>query len=146
MFFLVLVAVPWLRQGDRKKASAFFSATGKRFRTIGWWCFSALAITGTFNLWVRGVRFSSFADPIWIQSQYGRVVIAKLMVFFVVLCASLFHDFVLGPRATKAGLADPTSAHSERFRKQASWLGRLNVLLALVLIMLGIMIVRGCPT
>lgn len=145
MFFLMLVVVPWLRGRDRASAALFLRETGTRFRTVGWACFAILLVTGTFNLWVRGVRLSSFTDPVWLGSSFGRVIVLKLAVFAVVIAISAVHDFLYGPRATRAIEADPRSAESERFRKLASRLGRVNAVLALVLVLLAVAIVRGSP-
>jgi copper resistance protein D len=145
MFFLVLVVVPWLRKGDRARAATLMRETGTRFRDIGWVCFAILLVTGTFNLWVRGVRFSSFTDEAWLASSFGRAVMVKLSVFALVLVVSAVHDFSVGPRASHAIEADPRSPESEGLRKSASKLGRLNVLLALVLVYVGVVLVRGWP-
>lgn len=145
MFFLMLVVVPWLRGRDRQSAALFLRETGTRFRTVGWVCFGLLLLTGSFNLWVRGVRWSSFTDPAWLASPFGTAVVLKLAVFAVVLLISAVHDFVLGPRATAALRADPRSPAAERFRRRASLLGRANALLALVLVLLAVAIVRGSP-
>lgn len=145
MFFLVLVIVPWLRQGERAQAAMVMRATGKRFRDIGWACFGVVLVTGAFNLYVRGVRFGDFLRPEWLASPFGKAVTWKLSVFALVLCLSAIHDFVHGPRATLAVRKDPRSPEAERFRKQASYLGRLNMALALVLLGLGVVLVRGWP-
>ncbi len=63
MLFLVLVVVPWLRKGKRPDAAVFLRETGTRFRNVGWICFALLAVTGTFNLWMRGVRLSDSVAP-----------------------------------------------------------------------------------
>ena len=145
MAFLVLVVVPWLRSGGRSQAAAFLAETGARFRSVGWSCFLLLVLTGSFNLWFRGVRLSDFGRAEWLASPFGKTVVVKLGVFLAVLAISAVHDFRLGPQATRAIAADPTSVISQRARRQASWLGRLNVLLALVLIAAGVMLVRGVP-
>ena len=145
MAFLVLVVVPWLRSGKRAEAAAFLRETGERFRNVGWTCFVVLLLTGSFNLWVRGVRLSDFARPEWLQSSFGKTILVKLGVFVLVLVVSLAHDFVVGPRATRAIAADPHSTEARRQRRHASVLGRFNVLLALVLVALGVMLVRGVP-
>lgn len=145
MFFLMLVVVPWLRKGDRASAATMMRETGTRFRTVGWACFGIVLVTGTFNLWVRGVRFSSFVDPVWLSSRFGVAVVLKLAVFALVLAISAVHDFVHGPQATLAIARDPRSALAERFRRRASLLGRANALLALVLVLLAVAIVRGFP-
>jgi uncharacterized membrane protein len=145
MFFLVLVVVPWLRAGNRARAGTLLRDTGIRFRTVGWACFAIVLVTGTFNLWFRGVRFSDFANAEWRSSPFGHAVEWKLTTFVIVLAVSAVHDFHLGPRATLAVERDPTSVEAERARRSASLLGRVNVLLALALVALGVIIVRGWP-
>lgn len=145
MLFLVLVVVPWLRSGARSDAAVFLRETGERFRNVGWICFAVLLITGTFNLWIRGVRLSDFGRAEWLQSPFGKTVIVKLTAFFLVLMVSSIHDFVIGPRATKAIAADARSTEAQVERWRASVLGRVNVLLALILVAAGVMLVRGVP-
>lgn len=146
MFFLVLVVVPWLRRGgDRSVGIAFLRETGERFRTVGWTCFAILLVTGTFNLWMRGVRLSDFARAEWLLSSFGKSVMWKLSVFVVVVVVSAYHDFVVGPRATDALERDPRSAESNALRRRASLFGRLNAVLALVLVAIAVTLVRGCP-
>ena len=143
MLFLVLVVVPWLRSGRHVDAGVFLRDTGQRFRTVGWACFAVLLVTGTFNLWMRGVRWASFVDAQWLSSTFGRTVLFKLAVFVAVLVVSAVHDWVLGPRATRALEQDPRSLLAARLRRQAGWLGRLNVVLALLLLAGGVLLVRG---
>lgn len=145
MLFLVLVVVPWLRGDGRSIAGRFLMETGVRFRNVGWWCFVTLLITGTFNLWVRGVRFGDFVNPEWLGTAFGKSVVLKLALFVCVLIVSGIHDFIVGPRATQALLADPTSAETQLRRKQASRLGRANAVLALLLLVVAVTLVRGSP-
>lgn len=145
MFFLMLVVVPWLRQGDRALAASVLRATGTRFRNVGWACFAIVLITGSFNLWMRGVRLENFVQLAWLRSDIGTAVVLKLAVFFAVLALSAFHDFVLGPMATRAIEANPRSAEAESLRNRASWMGRGTAVLALVLVALAVVIVRGWP-
>lgn len=146
MAFLVLVVVPWLRRGDRGSiAGAFLRETGERFRTVGWVCFTILLVTGTFNLWVRGVRLGDFAREEWRSSPFGQAVLLKLSVFVAVLVVSAFHDFSVGPRASAAIEKDPKSEESAALRRRASILGRVNALLALLLVALAVVLVRGWP-
>ncbi len=145
MFFLMLVVVPWLRAGDRPNAAAFLQQTGERFRNVGWTCFGILLITGTFNLWVRGVRLADFTHTEWLRSSFGETVLVKLGAFTTVVLVSAVHDFVLGPRATAAIARDPHSREAQSLRRQASLIGRVNVVLALVLVTAAVMLVRGVP-
>lgn len=145
MAFLVLVVVPWLRRGGQSNASAFLRETGERFRSVGWTCFAILVVTGTFNLWVRGVRLGDFTRGEWLSSPFGKSVLVKLLVFAAVLLVSALHDFVIGPRAVVAIAADPQSQAAAVARRRASLFGRVNFLLALVLVAVGVAIVRGLP-
>lgn len=144
MLFLVLVVVPWLRANQGVDAGAFLRDTGRRFRTVGWICFAILIVTGSFNLWMRGVHFADFGNPAWLSSPFGRAVTLKLAVFMLVLVVSATHDFVLGPRATRY-MRDPRSALAQRYRRKASLLGRANALLGLLLVAIAVVIVRGWP-
>lgn len=145
MSFLVLIVVPWLRAGVRSDAASFLRETGRRFRTLGWTCFVVLLVTGTFNLWVRGVRLSDFGRANWLLSPFGQAVLVKLAAFLLVLLVSAAHDFLVGPRATRAIATDPHSPRARIERRRASLLGRSNVVLALVLVAAGVVLVRGAP-
>lgn len=145
MFFLVLVVVPWMRSGGEVDAGRFLRETGTRFRAVGWWCFAVVAITGTFNLWMRGVRLGDFTSGAWLSSPFGSAVAIKLAIFTLVLVVSAVHDFSLGPRAAIAIERDPGSPEAARFRRRASLLGRLNALFALGILALAVILVRGWP-
>lgn len=145
MGFLVLVVVPWLKRGDRARAGALLRETGERFRTVGWGCFVVVLVTGTFNLWFRGVRLGDFARVEWLASPFGHSVVAKLAVFAVVIALSAVHDFSVGPKATRAMSEDPDGPEALALRRRASLMGRANALLALVLVAIAVTIVRGWP-
>lgn len=145
MFFLMMVVVPMLRRGDRARGAAFLSASGPRLRTMGWVAFGVLVVTGTFNLSYRGVTLADFFRPEWRSSSFGKVLLAKLALFVLVLGLSVFHDFYLGPRASDAVAHDPSSPASLRLRRIASIMGRANALLALAIVAAAVMIVRGVP-
>jgi hypothetical protein len=53
----------------------------------------------------------------------------------VALVLSVLHDFVLGPRAGAPG-ADPSA------RRLASWVARVNMLVALVIVLFGLSLLR----
>jgi copper resistance protein D len=145
MAFLVTVVVPWLRKGDRAQAAALLRDTGRRFRTVGWVCFAIIAVTGTYNLWARGVRLGSFLDAGWRGSPFGQAVLVKLGLFAVVLVVSAIHDFSVGPRASDELVRAPGSPRAERLRRAASLMGRGNALLAIALVAVGVILVRGWP-
>lgn len=145
LFFLMLVVVPWLRSGASTEPSRLLRETAGRFRTVAWACFAILLVTGTFNLWMRGVRPANFANADWLSSPFGSVVAAKLLAFLALTVLSARHDFVVGPKAAAAIQQDPQSAETAHLRRKASLHGRVNALLALVLVAIAVMIVRGRP-
>ena len=143
--FLVLVLVPWLRRNGKSMAPSFLRDTGLRFRKVGWHCFAVLVLTGSFNLWVRGVSWKSFLDPQWRSSPFGHAVLAKLALFAAILSVSLVHDFMVGPQATRALLAGAPPSYVNGLRTKATVLGRLNGLLALAIVLAAVVLVRGAP-
>lgn len=120
MLFVALVLVPVVRRlPDPALRARLFHAVGVRFRAVGWIALGLLVLTGLGNLWERpyllGVpRFH------W---KLGLVVVA--------LGLSVLHDFVLGPRAGAPGAAPA-------LRAWASWIARVNVLVVLVIVVLGL--------
>jgi uncharacterized membrane protein len=120
MLFIALVLVPTARAlDDATLRTRLIQESGYRFRTIGWIALALLVVTGLLNLWfqpflLRTPRFH------W---KLGLVVLALIL--------SAFHDWVLGPRAGRPG-ADPS------IRLRASWVARVNVVVALAVILLGL--------
>ncbi|HSC89960.1 MAG TPA: CopD family protein [Polyangiaceae bacterium] len=145
MLFLVLVVVPWLRAEGRGRAGAFLRETGERFRSVGWWCFAVLAVTGAFNLHVRGVGLTTLVQGEFWRGSFGRTLGLKLALVVTVWGVSWVHDFVVGPRATRLIEAAPQGPEANRVRKLASRLGRINVILGLLIVLLAVMLVRGVP-
>jgi uncharacterized membrane protein len=120
MLFIALVLVPAARRlEDPALRTRLVHDVGLRFRTIGWVAIGVLVVTGLLNLWMHPVLLSSSRFH-W---KVGLVVLALIL--------SAFHDFVLGPRAGGPG-ADPSA------RVRASWIARINVLVVLAIVALGL--------
>jgi uncharacterized membrane protein len=144
--FLVIVLVPATRRPEfRGFASALIRFAGLRFRWVGWVCFFTFVFTGIVNLAARGIGLRELQDAAFWQGSFGRTLTIKLMLVAAILVISAFHDFSLGPRAAWAWEVDAGSAETLRLRRQAARLGRANLLLALIVVLLGIMLVRGAP-
>jgi hypothetical protein len=77
------------------------------------------------------------------SGPFGWLLGWKLLVFAVILAASAWHDFIVGPRAVVLWREKPGSPEATRLRKQATQFGRLNLLLALIILALAVMLVRG---
>ena len=146
MVFVALVLVPVIRQPENQGiAASLVQVTGRRFRSVGWSCLILLLLTGAVNLFYRGFSVSElWSAELW-QSPFGLVLALKLFLFGAVLALSCVHDFSIGPRATALWRKEPASAEAGRLRRQASWIGRVNLLLALAIVALGIMLARGSP-
>jgi len=120
MLFVALVLVPVVRtQPDPALRARLFHEVGIRFRSIGWATLAVLLVTGLANVWLR---------PYLLMLPRFQW---KLALVVVALVLSTLHDFVLGPRAGIPG-ADP------RIRIAASWMARLNVVLVLTVVILGL--------
>lgn len=144
MFFLVFVVLPYLRRSGGVDPT-FLRGTGLRFRSLTWGAFAVLLATGTFNLWYRGVRLSSFSNPDFLRSGFGYALMSKLTLVAAVLAVSAFHDFSVGPRAVRALERDAGSTEAARLRRLASRLGRATFVLALVIVGWAVALVRGMP-
>ena len=124
MLFIALVLVPVTRRLDNPALrTRLVHDLGVRFRAVGWVALAALLVTGGLNLWMHPVLLSSPR----LHWKLGLVVLALIL--------SGFHDFVLGPRAGAPG-ADPSA------RTRASWVARVNVLVVLVIVALGLSLFR----
>lgn len=144
MIFMALVLVPVVRRTEYQGlAAGLIHWTGRRFRWIGWICLILLVLTGAFNLAYRGYGWSDFWDGALWQGPFGRTLAVKLFLVAVVFALSAVHDFVIGPRTTALMERDPTAEHTRRMRRATGWFGRANLLLALIIVMLGVMLVRG---
>jgi copper resistance protein D len=144
--FLVLVLIPAIRQPEFTAMGArMIRWTARRFRWVGWLSFVVFILTGAGNLAFRGVTWNDLTSGIFWRGSFGSVLMLKLAAFALILALSSVHDFSIGPRANAAWESDPKSTLSARLRRQAVRMARLNLLLALVAIFLGIMLVRGAP-
>ncbi len=120
MIFIVLVLVPVVRGlGDAPLRARLVQATGARFRTIGWIALVLLVLSGVANLLAR---------PYLLTTPRFQV---KLGLVLLALVLAAVHDFVVGPRAGVPG-ADPA------LRVRASWMARVNLLIVLVVVALGL--------
>ncbi len=144
MVFLALVLIPVSRQPElRGLAPSLIHRTGLRFRWVGWGCLAALLLTGTLNLVYRGFGWAGFSGGQFWQGSFGRTLAIKLALVAAILLLSTLHDFVIGPRASVLLRTNPASAEAARFRRRASWMGRVTLLLALAVVALGVMLIRG---
>jgi uncharacterized membrane protein len=142
MGFLVFAIVPVLRlPGLRDSAAKLIHETGMRFRRVGWICLWLLLLTGSYNMYYRGLRwgelYASDADAV------TRALGYKLLLVGLTFLVSGIHDFYVGPKATLAWQEAPDSPTATAFRKRAAQLGRMNALFALAILYFAVRLVRG---
>ena len=141
--FIAALFVPVLRRKKfRENSIAFLRLIGNRFRNYAWFCFLLLIITGVVNLQFRYGGHSLFNPEFW-ESPLGHVLGLKLLGMTCILFLSAIHDFYIGPKASEAWVRNPASEEAKIARKKASWIGRINLLLGLLLFALGVVLVRG---
>ncbi len=145
--FLVIVLVPTTREPEfREQGSFLIHRVARRFSWVGWSCFGLLIATGVFNLFVRGGMGRGLigSGEFW-SGSYGKVFAWKLAFVGIILVLSAVHDFFLGPLAVRARIENPGSLETGRLRLMVRWAGRVNLLLGLAVVGLGVALVRGWP-
>ena len=143
--FISMVLVPTLRSPAlRPQALVLLRTTGRKFQRIAYATFVTLAVTGVGNLYFKFGGSLDAIGGLW-PTTYGRLLAAKVSLVVVIVALSLYHDFVVGPRAARGLEADPASEAARALRRRASLLGRVNALLSLVVMTLALLLVRGLP-
>lgn len=139
LIFLGPIAAPALRRVEPPATrTQIFLAIGRRFRPVGWTCLALLVVTGVLNLVL--LRVNPFADPAaFFASPFGHGLATKLLLVVVVMVLSALHDFVWGPRAFALG---PEHPEGRRHRRRAIAAARINTVLALVIVFLGVSLRR----
>ena len=142
MFFLAAVGAPVLRRvEDEQLRRDLFAGLGVRARNVGWLAIGVLLVTGTLNLWYRGML-----DPaVWRSAgfwgtAYGRALAWKLGSVAVMLVVQAGHDFVLGPRSS---VAEPGSPAALALRRRAALYARVNALVGVVVVVAAVRLARG---
>ena len=124
MVAFVILVMPYFRSQPEETRAAFLSWFGPRFERVSWICLALLAVTGTFNLWVRGVQPADFARPEWRATAFGQLLQWKLALVALVTILSATH--------ARTGS-----------RGQARWLGRMLLVVALAIVAVAVSLVRA---
>ncbi len=143
MLFLALVLVPARARLDGPTWGRLVGDVGRRFSKVCWVCLAVLGATGVLNLLNRGLGWEALSQAAFWSAGFGLVLAIKLALVAAAVGLGLAHDLALGPaaaRAIEAGDA-PTAV-----RRWATHLGRLNALLALTIVFLAVLLVRGMPS
>lgn len=134
MLFLVLVVAPFLMTlEDLKERARIYQVVGKTFRFWGWVAILLLLFTGFFNLHLMGFPPTSLLDPSFYTHSFGKALGIKLSLVFIIVVSSIFHDFLFGPGARE----------NQTYGMIARWIGRFNLLIALVIVFLAVSLRLG---
>lgn len=144
MVFLSLVLVPVARRLPPKERAALIAQVGARFRPVGWTALAVLVLTGVVNAAYRGVTWEGIVTGRVLGGTWGRTLAVKVALVVVLLGLSALHDFVIGPASSRL-MAQQITPQALRVRRQAAWLGRITLLLALAVVLLAVFLVRGVP-
>jgi putative copper export protein len=141
-FFLALVGAPVLGKVEPPALRAsLFAELGRRFRSLGWIALGLLLVTGTLNLYFRGVltAVSMGSSHLW-RTPFGRTLALKLFLVALMLLIQALHDFRWGPTASRAQPGTPAAA---AFRRRAALAARADAVLGLLILIAAVRLARG---
>lgn len=135
MIFISAVLAPVLRKLPEGSRRDLFRQLGPPMRVLAWASLLILLLTGTLSLWHGGIAWEGSA---------GRLLIAKLFLAGTAAVLSAVHDFLLGTgRNSRKGKGFDPTPPSGKMVNRLVWLARLNLLLALGIVLLAVLMVRS---
>ena len=127
---LVFAGVPTIRKAPVELRPDLFRSLGRRWRPLGW---GSLAVAGVTGL-VLALEHFAFSGDALLDTSFGRVVLAKIVLLVYLLVGSSLHDYVLGPRLQDQVRADAP----QTIRPWLVRIGWLNFAVTLALPALGV--------
>lgn len=142
MFFLAVVGAPVLRSVEPPELRALlFRRLGEQFRIVGWISIAILLITGTLNLWFRGMlSLEVLGSGEYWSTRYGRSLAWKLGAVTAMLIVQAVHDFIVGPAASRVAPGTPQALAA---RKRAALLARLSAVFGIIVVIAAVRLARG---
>lgn len=149
---LAFAVIPFARRLPDLDRAALVEGVGRRFRALAWVALLLLFGTGLVQLSLRGLSAAAVFRPEALPGRFGQVLSWKLGLFVLLVLSSLVHDLYVGPKAlrlVREAQARPAVeraaylARAERLRRTSVWVGRVNLLVLLVLLYLGVVLSRS---
>ncbi|PNV75646.1 copper resistance protein CopD [Leptospira inadai serovar Lyme] len=141
MLFFVFVFGPVYRDPEFLSIkSRLLFKIAIQFRRISYYIFIILLSSGIVVAYFKGYFLSYYQLSYW-MSSHGRILILKMTLFLLLVINSIIHDFFIGPIAFKE-----MQLNSElwlKSRKYASFFGRSNLFISLLIAILGLAYSRG---
>ena len=134
MLFLPLVLFPSIKNNYER--TQLLMVTGLKFRFYGYIVLALMLVTGMLNMGFKGVQLSwRFFN----ETQYGRLVILKVILFVSLVAISLTHDLLAGRKF----LEQMQKEQSAKLKLIARWTGRILLLISLIMAYIGVLLSRG---
>lgn len=134
MLFLPLILLPSIKNNPERIYLLYH--TGIKFRFYGWIALIGLVFTGIINMLLKGIPFSL---EFLVKDDYGKLLGLKLLCFFTMVLVSGLHDFYIGTKT----IEQLQQNKGKNTKQLARWTGRINLLLALLIALLGVALSRG---
>jgi putative copper export protein len=95
---LVFAGVPVLRQLPAEQRAALVRQLGRRWRRVGW---TALVVAGASGAWLAFGYWGAGDSQMLFHTSTGHALIAKAILYVVLVACTIVHDLVLGPRLNR---------------------------------------------
>lgn len=132
---LVFTAVPTLRTLPMEERARSVRFLGKRWKPIGWGSLLVLGGTGAglaFGYW-------NADDPdVLFHSRFGHLLIAKAILFVLLVASAYLHDFVIGPRLNR----QMREGRPQTLRRPMVVIGWTSFVLTVTIPVLGVVLTR----
>lgn len=143
MLFLVMVLVPTLRAPEVKAhAGVVMSEAARRFGRVGAASVVVLILTGLTNAYFKGFGAALMGSDFW-STPYAHLFGGKFIIALVIAFLSLQHVGKAGKDTLQAMQVAPAEEATARLRRRSALLGRVNLVLALIAILFGLLLSRG---
>jgi copper resistance protein D len=143
MAFLAMILVPALREPDLKNsAGPVMRAAARRFGKIGAASVLILIVTGFTNAFAKGYGAVFFSSEFW-KLPYAHLFGTKFVLALAIIAVSMMHIGRRGNRALDAMNSEPAAEMTARLQRSSARSGRINMVLALIAVVLGILMSRS---
>ena len=127
------VLAPLARRGEGR----LFAEAARRARPVTWTAIAIVALTGFYNVTQLGALEQVM------RSGAGLALAGKFMLVLLAVALAAQRDFAHVPRLVRATTGGTEVDDATSILRMISWLDRLTLLLAIVIIYLGLFVSRG---
>lgn len=133
---LALLVLPAAQRGlDSQTYALFLESLQRRLDPLGWFSLALLAGTGMFQMSAN----SHYHGFLAIDSPWAAAILLKHGVYLLMIMVSAYLTWGMLPQVRRAVLRlshGKDAPDLERFQRRSTWLLRLNLLLAVIVLAL----------